>query len=261
MTVFMFELRQSKLSLIIWAAAIAFMFGIAILIYPQMAPQMNELGDMFADMGSFTAAFGMDQISFGDFWGYFAIECGNVLGLGGAMFAALTGVAVLSKEQKDNTAEFLLTHPISRKKVVLQKLFSVLAQIVLLNVIVMTVAAIAAIAIGESLHIKEFVLLFAAYLFMQVQIACITFCVSAFSSGRGIGAGLGIALALYFVNIISNLTEEAQMLKYLTPFAYADGAYIVANAALRLEYIAAGAVFAAAGIIAAFVKYTQKDIL
>ena len=260
MTLFIHELKQSKWSLVIWTLAIAYMLGIAIVIYPQMAPQMNEMTDMFANMGGFTDAFGMDQVNFGEFWGYFAIECGNVLGLGGALFAALTGIGALSKEQKDHTAEFLLTHPVSRRRIVAHKLLAVAAQIVILNIVVMAVASLAALIIGESLQLEKMLLLLVAYTLMQLQIACISFGISAFSNGRGIGVGLGMALMLYFVNIIANLTDQLKVLKYLTPFAYADGPYIVANCKLQFEYIIAGAILALVGIAAAFIRYTTKDI-
>ena len=122
MTVIKHELKAGKNSLIIWAAIIAFMMGLCVLIYPQMGSQMTEISGMFANMGSFSAAFGMDKINFGEFSGFFAVECGNVLGLGGAFFAALLGISALSKEEKEHTAEFLLTHPISRTAVVFGKL-------------------------------------------------------------------------------------------------------------------------------------------
>ena len=62
MTIFKHELRQSKYTLIIWSAAISFMLGVCILIYPEMGSQMEEMSAMFADMGSFSQAFGMDRI-------------------------------------------------------------------------------------------------------------------------------------------------------------------------------------------------------
>ena len=34
----------------------------------------------------------MDRLNFGTLDGYYAIECGNILGLGGAFFAALSAV-------------------------------------------------------------------------------------------------------------------------------------------------------------------------
>ena len=89
MTIFKHELRQGRVSLIIWTAAISFMLGICVIIYPEMSAQMEDVSAMFADMGSFSQAFGMDRINFGEFIGFFGVECGNVLGLGGAFFAAL----------------------------------------------------------------------------------------------------------------------------------------------------------------------------
>ena len=102
MTVFKHELRQGRSALIIWTAAISFMLGVCIVIYPEMSTQMGDRSAMFADMGSFSQAFGMDRINVGEFLGFFGVECGNVLGLGGAFFAALLGISALAKEEKEH---------------------------------------------------------------------------------------------------------------------------------------------------------------
>ena len=212
MTIFLHELKRNRLSLIIWTCAIAYMLGICIIIYPEMSSQMSEISDMFADMGSFSAAFGMDQLNFGEFMGYFGIECGNVLGMGGAFFAALTGISALAKEEKEHTADFLLTHPVSRTRVITEKLASVFAQIFIMNAIVIAVTAGAIVIIGEKPSIKVLFFLFFAYLVLQMEIAAITFGISAFLKRSGLGIGLGLAFILYFANILSNLTEEVKFL-------------------------------------------------
>ncbi len=260
MTLFLHELRRSRLSLAVWSAVIAFMLGVCVLIYPEMSAQMGEISDMFADMGAFSAAFGMDQVNFGEFMGYFGIECGNVLGLGGAFFAAIIGISALAKEEKEGTAEFLLTHPVSRGRILTEKLAAVLAQIVILNFSVAAVTALSILAIGETVKAGTVALLLLSYLCMQLEIAAITFGISAFLRRGGLGIGLGIAVLLYFLNIVANLTEKAEFLKYITPFGYTDGADIVANGAIRMEYLAVGTVFAAVGIAASYLKYTKKDI-
>lgn len=71
MTICKHELRQGRLSLIIWTASVSFMLGLCLLIYPQMASDMGDISAMFADMGSFSAAFGMDKINFGEFIGFY----------------------------------------------------------------------------------------------------------------------------------------------------------------------------------------------
>ena len=260
MTVFFHELKRDRVKLIVWTAAIAFMLLISIVIYPQMTSQMNEMGDMFSEMGGFSEAFNMDKVNFGEFRGYFAVECGNVLGLGGAFFAALLGITALAKEERERTAEFLLTHPISRTSIVAQKLAAVIAEILILNIVVAAGATIATLAIGQEIDAKLFAQVFCGYLLMQIEIACVTFGVSAFIRGNGIGIGLGLAFLLYFMSIIANLTDDAEFLRYITPFSYADGTAIVSSGAIEIKYLIPGLVFAAIGAAAAFIKYNNKDI-
>lgn len=260
MTILKHEIRQGRNSLIIWTAVIAFMLGVCILIYPEISKQMDGLSEAFANMGGFSAAFGMDKLNFGEFLGFFGVECGNVLGLGGAFFAALAGIAALSKEERGHTAEFLLTHPVSRQNVVAQKLVSVIVQIIILNAVAVGITALTTIMIGESPDIKPLTLTFAAYLMMQIEIAAICFGISAFIGSGGLGLGLGLAAAFYFLNIIANLTDSAEFLKYITPFGYTDSSSIIADGRIEIKYLVVGIVMTVIGIGAAFWKYGRKDI-
>lgn len=260
MTILKQEMRQGRHSLTLWTAVIVFMLGICILIYPEMSKQMDGISEAFANMGGFSAAFGMDKINFGEFIGFFGVECGNILGLGGAFFAALTGISALAKEESGHTAEFLLTHPVSRQSIVLQKLLSVILRIAILNVTAIAVTALSTRIIGESPDIKFLALTFAAYFVMQLEIAALCFGISAFIGHSGLGAGLGLAAAFYFLNIIANLTEKAKALKYITPFGYADSAAILADGQMEIRYLSVGIVLTVLGIGAAFWKYSRKDI-
>ena len=260
MTLFLHELKRGKLSLIIWSAAVSFMLGICVIIYPEMAKEMGEISDMFANMGAFSDAFGMDQLNFGEFMGYFAIEIGNNLGLGGSIFAAILGISALSKEEQGRTAEFLLAHPVSRTKVITSKLLSTISQILIFNIAVMSVTFISTVAIIESFDFGKMMLLFLANLILQIEIASICFGISAFLRRGGLGIGIGIAFGFYFLNILSNLSEDAEIIKYVTPFGYTDGSSIVSNNALEIKYIIVGAIFTLIGIALAYKKYLSKDI-
>ena len=260
MTVFRHELRQGRVALAIWALSIGMMLGMCILIYPSMKSQMDQVGEMFAQMGGFSRAFGMDKINFGSFPGFFSVECGNVLGLGGGFYAALIGIQALAKEESGHTAEFLLAHPVSRGSVVAQKLLAVLAQIAILNLVNIAITAVCVVIIGEEPPIKSLLLLFTAYFLMQVETASILFGISAFLRTGGAGLGLGFGAMFYFLNIVANLMEETAFLKYTTPYGYTDGAQILTDGALCGKYLAAGAVFTLLGIAAGFLLYRRKDI-
>ena len=71
------ELKEGRITLLIWTAVIAFMLSLCILIYPEMEMQMGDVSSIFAKMGGFSAAFGMDRLNFGEFTGFFGVECGN----------------------------------------------------------------------------------------------------------------------------------------------------------------------------------------
>ena len=260
MTIVRHELRLGRKAFIIWSGAVGFLLVVCIFLFPEMKGEMDSISTTFSDMGSFTAAFGMDKLNFGTLVGYYAIECGNVLGLGGAFFASLCAAAILCREEKERTAEFLLTHPVSRVRIITEKLIAVMLQVVAMNLIVFVLSIISMAAVGESIPWKEVSLLHLAFLIMQIELSGICFGISAFMHKGSIGVGLGVTFMLYFMNLISNITEKAKGLKYITPFAYCDGATIVSELKIDAVKVAIGMIICAAGIAAAYLKYTKKDI-
>lgn len=258
MTMVKHELKKGAAALAIWSGAIGFLMLICVLIYPDMKGDMDSLGGLFSSMGDFTAAFGMDRVNFGSLMGFYCIECGNILGLGGAMYASLLGASALAGEERGHTAEFLFSHPVSRGQVTAQKLAAAWIQILLLNVAVVLLSLISMCIIGEEPQWRDFWLLHLAYLLMQLELCCVCFGMSAFRCGPGLG--IGFAMGVYFMNIIANISEEAAFLKYISPFSYADGADIISGGALNGGYLAAGALLACAGTVTAFVKYCRKDL-
>lgn len=260
MTLVKHELKKCKTSFFIWTASIVFLLATCIFLFPEMKGQMDGVNDIFASMGSFTEAFGMDRLNFGTLIGFYAVECGNILGLGGAFYAAICAVGILSKEEKDRTAEFLLTHPVSRSRIITEKLIAVLIQITAMNVIIYAFSVCSIAVIGEEIPWKEMTLIHLAYYLLQTELAGICFGVSAFLRKGSLGVGLGIAVIMYFLNLIANIAKAAEFLKYITPFGYCEGADIISNGRLDGIMVTVGMILCIVGITAAYLKYTKKDI-
>lgn len=260
MTIIRHELKQGRISFAIWTLSISFLLVICVCLFPEMKGEMDGISDVFASMGSFTAAFGMDRLNFGTLIDFYTIECGNVLGLGGAFYAALTAISSLAKEEKDHTAEFLLTHPIKRSRIINEKLIAILLQIMALNTIVLGLSLLSITIIGEEIPWKELLLIHLAYFLVQLELACICFGISAFIRRGSLGIGLGIAIIMYFLNLIANITERVEFLKYVTPFGFAEGADIVTNKSLDLKLISIGMAVSVISVGISYWKYTKKDI-
>lgn len=260
MTLIKHELKQGKIPFLIWTAAIGLLLATCVFLFPEMKEQMDGVSDMFASMGAFTKAFGMDRLNFGTQIGFYAVECGNILGLGGAFYTSLCAVGMLSKEERNRTAEFLITHPVKRSRIITEKLVAVWIQITDMNLIIYALSVGSMAAIGETIPWKEISLLHFAYYLLQIELMGICFGVSAFMRRGSIGVGLGIAAVMYFLNLIANIAEAAEFLKYITPFGYCEGADIVKEGSLNGVMVAVGILFCVIGIAAAYLKYTRKDI-
>ena len=260
MTLYINQLKRGAKAWAVWTLAIGFMLLVCVMMFPEMKNEMEGVTAVFANMGGFTAAFGMDKLSFGELMGFYGIECGNILGLGGGFFAALTGISLLANEEKEHTAEFLLTHPVSRACVLWQKLLSAVTQIVLMNVVIVGISLLSAAIVGESYEMREFLLLHTAYLVLQLEICCICFGISAFIRRGSIGIGLGLSLVLYFMNIVCNISEKAEALKYITPYAYAEASNIISESEIDTGLMLIGTAIAVVCAVIGFAKYCKKDI-
>lgn len=260
MRLFIHEWKQNTKGLMIWAFSVAFMIFICMMLFPQMKTQADSVSEMFAQMGGFTSAFGMDQVSMGDVKGFFAIECGNILALGGAMFSALLGIGMLAKEEGLHTAEFLLTHPISRRKILVEKLAAMYTLLVAFYLINFVVTVVSFACVGEKIPWQELAMVYAANLILAVQISSVCYAISAFLKGSMAGAGIGIAIVLYFLNLYGNIDRDVKWARYVTPFSYADATNIIAEKALDAKLIGIGVVIIACSIFAACFQYFKKDI-
>lgn len=260
MTLVKHELKQGRTAFLIWTAAVGGLLAVCVFLFPEMKGEMEGVSDIFSSMGSFTAAFGMDRLNFGTLTGFYAVECGNVLGLGGAFFASLCAVGILSREEKERTAEFLLAHPVSRRRIITEKLAAVLVQVTAMNLIIYAVSVGSIAAVGEEVPWKEINLLHLAYYLLQLELAGICFGISAFMRKGTVGIGLGLAAMMYFLNLVANIAEAAEFLKYITPFGFCEGADIVAEGRLDGKMIVIGMAVGLMGVLAAYVKYGGKDI-
>ena len=141
-----------------------------------------------------------------------------------------------------------------------EKLLSAVAQVLLLNAAVIAVSCVCIFIVGVEADAATLALVFLAYLILQLEIVAVTFGISAFLRRGELGLGLGFVFSMYFLNILANLTEDLKFIKYVTPFGYADGAYIIPEKAINIKYLAVGLLVTALGIAAAYLKYRKKDI-
>lgn len=260
MTLILHELWRNRTAFLIWTAALAFLMSVSILVFPDIHKQAADFEQVFASMGSLSSAFGLDELNFGSLEGFYSVECGNIIGIGGACFAGWLAGGILSREESSRTIEFLLAQPVSRSKVFLTKLAAVFLMITAMNLIVDGTALALMYIVEDSVALEKILRLDFAYYLMQLIIACICFGLSVFIRGNGTGAGLGIAGTFYFLSLIANMTDKLSWLKFLTPFGFCQGSQILSEGNLDVKIFASTSAAALIVLVCGYVYYLKKDI-
>ncbi len=259
MTIFCHELRNGAKSSLLWSLIIGGLMALCVALYPSISESMGDVSALFANMGDFSAAFGMDTLNFGTIMGFYGVECGNILGLGGAFFAALTAMGLLAGEEGGHTAEFLLAHPVSRRRVALEKLAALVVMILGLNLICLACGAGTILAIGQEAAWGDLLRYHGALLVLQLEIGGVCFGLSSLLRRGSFGLAMGLAALLYFLGIVINLDAGLEWLRFATPYYYADAARLFAGEPVAGP-LAVGCCLGAGAAAFGLWQYGRKDI-
>ncbi len=222
MTLLKHELKENWKSFLIWTISIVVICFGCLLMYGSLEESLDEMAQMYANMGNFSAAFGMDRINIGTMEGFYATEIAIMFGLGAAMYAAMLGSAILSKEEEGHTVEFLFTLPQSRKKVVLVKYAAMFLLVLLLNLIVVAFSLLGFACMGNEVNLQGFWLYHGICFLMEMEIATICFLISAVTTKKNVGIGIGLVILLYAGDMMCRLIPDLEDLKYVIPYYYAN---------------------------------------
>ncbi len=256
--VFVREWRAGWKAMLIWAASVGVFMVSVMAMYPMFEKEMGQMLGLFSNLGVFTTMFGLDKINMATPMGFFGLEGGVVLSIAGGLFAAMTGIALVAKEEGRRTAEFLFAQPLGRVPALLGKLLSLIAMVLVFNLVVTLFAMLSFAVAGGSLEM-DLARLMVSQTLMHVQVGLLCFGISCYLKGDSVGLGIGIMLLMYVLSLFINISKALQPLRFVTPFYYADYAN-VAGGQLKWAEIAAGYALAALVATLGILHYRSKDL-
>lgn len=260
MTVLRNEIRFHWKGTLIWSFSLSAFAVLALLLYPQVANYSTLFNSMVENLGILGRMFNLTSMDIFEFMNYYGLENGNFIGLGGGMFAAITAINIVAREEGRHTAEFLFPHPVNRLNVLAQKFIAMLLQIIVLNLVFVLAAHFGAGLIGAQFPQKQFYDLHLSLLLMNVQVAVLCFGISCLKKRDSVVPGLGLVLAFYFLNLFININREAATFKYFTPYFYTDIGRITTNGGPLWPSIGLGFAVSGLVLIIGLVHYSRKDL-
>ncbi|MCM2535663.1 ABC transporter permease [Neobacillus pocheonensis] len=262
MNIFLHELKAYRKSTIIWSISLTLIVALFMSFYPSFAKDTETFKKIME--GYPPAIRNLIGVNLGNFFTILGFYCFplSFITLCGAIQAMNLGTAIVSKEVREKTADFLLTKPVTRTTVMTSKLLAALSSIVITNIVYLAAASISAMQVKTAdFSFKLFVMLSLTMFFIQLIFLALGIIISV--SVPKIKSVLPISLAtvfaFYFLGMFSSTTgEEAK--RYLSPFKYFDTAYIIKHASYEASFLIVGAVVIILAITASYFVYIKKDI-
>ncbi|HKL47308.1 MAG TPA: ABC transporter permease subunit, partial [Candidatus Izemoplasmatales bacterium] len=227
----MSEFKRQFKTLIIWTILILGLSILMLSMFPAFNESLSDLESLLGDMPpGFLEVFGLGDggLDITSPYGWYGMEGYLFVILLGGSYAGVIGSTILSKEEDDQTIEFLLSKPISRNQILLGKGLVIVINLLLMNVLLFFTLTIMFSIIGD-LQMGIITLFAVGSLMLQVIFASISYALSVFmtKSRKVMSAALGLVVGLFFLDIIATLTDQLNFLKYLTPYEYVNAVSIV----------------------------------
>lgn len=165
-------------------------------------------------------------------------------------------------EENDKTIEYLNSVPVTRKKIILDKILCGFIYI-LLMIIVVGIFNFIGLTISEDFDRKAYLLLSITPVFSSIVIFAVCLFLSTFThkSKKTIGISLGIVFISYFLNMIFEMSESIEFLKYISIFTLADIRNVIINISINPLMIFISIVITLLFIVLSIIHYDKKELV
>jgi ABC-2 type transport system permease protein len=257
---YLMEMRRNLKGFAIWSAVVVLCVATTFAIIPTFIGNRAQL--LAAYPADLLKAMGIDAAAWGSVLGVYASYYVFFVPLLGAVYAASLGANIIAREERENTAEFLLSRPLSRIEIVVSKMLVLLSYVTALWLL-STVAGIIGLRVSSrEIDFSAFwmlsiygYLLVAAFGFLALFLSLLV------RRGKSIvGAGIGIVLGAYLLDVLGNLSDKGAALARLSPFHYLDTEVTIPGYALEPGNVLFFVVLIVACVAAALKVYRRKDI-
>ncbi|MBM7602830.1 ABC-2 type transport system permease protein [Metabacillus crassostreae] len=263
MFIYQRELKKNLKSLIIWSIILGGLIIMTLSVYPQFTKDQQTMNDLLsAYPDSFKEAFGMNRLDIGTLLGFYGMQIHFMTTLLGSIYTVMLASNIIVKEENEKTIEFLLSKPISRVRVIGEKLLAVFTNVLLLNTVIVATSFIGFQFADEQVFLNTFNIIILSTLLLHMTFGAVSFLLSAVmkKSRTATAVSLGIVFISYLLSVISGISEELEVLKYVSLFKYVDAADLIAENAIQPLYLVIMLAIMLLGSLLTFVVYQKKDI-
>jgi ABC-2 type transport system permease protein len=263
MNVFLQEFRMQLRSVITWSVAVVVLILVFVSLFSSFAQDAALLNEMLANFpDELLAAFGLTGVDLSTILGYFSLAFLFVQ-VCLAIQAANYGFSLVSIEEREWTADFLLAKPVGRTEILTSKLLGALSGLIITDV---------AVWISSTLFINVFkgdatyetrslVLLLLSIVPFQLFFLAVGLVISLLVKRvRSVTPyAMALAFGMYVLSAFGDLLGEVALEK-ITPFKHFEPNYIIQHGAYDLPLVLISVAVIVVSLVGSYALYTRRDI-
>jgi ABC-2 type transport system permease protein len=260
--IYLHEFRMSRNSVITWSLAVAVLIFVFVSLFSSIAVDAALLNEALANFpDELLMAFGMTELDLSTVLGYFGFVFLFVQ-ICLAIQAANYGFSLVSIEEREWTADFLLSKPVGRVQILTSKLLAALSGLTITNVVVW-VSSFVFIYLyggGRTYTTGPLVMLLMSVAVFQLFFLSVGLLISLMVRRiRSVTPySMALGFGMYVISAFGDMLGESALEK-LTPFQHFEPNHILQQAAYDpLALISIFVVLLA--LAGSYVLYTRRDI-
>ncbi len=211
-----------------WTVGVVAYVGVILAVYPSVRNMagMDEIMKSYPKELLALFSGGRDQIDFTQASGYLGTELyGWLVPLLAVVLAVSFGSSTLAGEEERGVLDLVLSYPVRRRAVVLQKAAVLAVEVAVLCATIDLAVGVGGRAVKATIELGPLLSSWAARVLLGVCFGSIALAVGAWRGHRGmaIGVASGLAAGTYLLNALGLLVSGLRPLRWASPFWYATG--------------------------------------
>ena len=259
------EMKINFKNFMIWTLVLIGLFLVVFLVYPSMVnsenmQMMDEMMKVFPE--EVLKAFNMDISSIDTAFGWLKTEGFVFVLLITGIYSGILGSNILLKEENDKTIEYLNSLPVTRNKIVWSKIFCAITYIILM-IVTLGIFNYVGLSLSGDFDKKMYALLSITPIFSSIVIFAVCLFLSTYThkTKKTLGFSLGIVFVSYFLQIISEMSESTEFLKYISIFTLADIRNVIVDIQINPVMVILSIVLTIILITFTLIRYNKKELV
>lgn len=264
MNIFTYEVKKYARSGLIWGLGLALLTMMFMAVYPAFGSDAQIMEKILENYPpEMLKAFGMSN----------SLTLSSVLGFFGFVFVFIQlfiaiqssnyGFGMLSVEERELTADFLLSKPVSRSSIIISKFLAVVVGLLITNAILIagSLYALSVFHDGNPYDMNKLYLMFATLVPFQLFFVSIGMVTTVFlrKVRSVLSFSIGLSFMLYILNALRAIIG-GELLGVISPFYYFEANYVLDKGELKPIYTAVALGIIAISLAVTFVRYIKRDI-